>query len=79
MGENIYGTIKGTGSKRILLMAHMDTVHVKGTLAKLPWRIETGTEKIKTPAGEVDRAFERAYGPGVADAKGGVAVILNAV
>ena len=79
VGENIYGTIKGTGTKKILMMAHMDTVHVKGTLAKLPWRIETGTEKVKTPAGEVERAFERAYGPGIADAKGGVAVILHTV
>jgi glutamate carboxypeptidase len=78
-GENIYGVVKGTGTKKILLMAHMDTVYVKGTLAKAPWRIASGTEKVKTPAGEVDRAFERAYGPGVADAKGGVAVILNTV
>jgi len=79
VGENIYGTIKGTGSKKILMIAHMDTVHVKGTITKLPWRIETGTEKVKTPAGEVDRAFERAYGPGIADAKGGVATILHTV
>ncbi|MDI9334545.1 MAG: glutamate carboxypeptidase [Cytophagales bacterium] len=79
VGENIYGTIKGTGSKKILMIAHMDTVHVKGTLAKQPWRIATGVEKVKTPAGEVERAFERAYGPGVADAKSGVATILNTV
>jgi glutamate carboxypeptidase len=79
MGENIYGTIKGKGHKKILMMAHMDTVYVSGTLAKAPWRIETGTEKVKTPTGEVERPFERAYGPGVADAKGGVAVILNTV
>jgi glutamate carboxypeptidase len=79
VGENIYGTLKGTGNKRILMMAHMDTVYVAGTLAKAPWRIESGSEKVKTPAGEVERAFERAYGPGVADAKGGIAVILNTV
>ncbi len=79
VGENIYGAVKGTGSKKILMMAHMDTVHVKGTIAKLPWRIETGTEKVKTPTGEVERAFERAYGPGIADAKGGVATILHTV
>jgi glutamate carboxypeptidase len=79
LGENIYGILKGTGTKKILMMAHMDTVHVKGTLAKLPWRIETGTEKVKTPTGEVERAFERAYGPGIADAKGGVATILASV
>ena len=63
VGENIYGTIKGTGSKKILMIAHMDTVHVKGTIAKLPWRIEG----------------DRAYGPGIADAKGGVATILHTV
>jgi glutamate carboxypeptidase len=79
VGENIYGVLKGTGTKKILMIAHMDTVHVKGTLAKLPWRIETGTEKVKTPAGEVERAFERAYGPGIADAKGGVVTILHTV
>jgi glutamate carboxypeptidase len=79
VGENIYGVIKGTGSKKILMIAHMDTVHVKGTLAKLPWRIDTGTEKVKTPAGEIERAFERAYGPGIADAKGGIATILHSV
>jgi glutamate carboxypeptidase len=79
LGENIYGILKGTGTKKILMMAHMDTVHVKGTLAKLPWRIETGTEKVKTPTGEVERAFERAYGPGIADAKGGVATILASI
>ena len=79
IGENIYGSIKGAGTKKILMMAHVDTVHMKGTLAKLSWRIEMGTEKVKTPAGEVERSFERAYGPGVADAKGGVAVILNTV
>jgi glutamate carboxypeptidase len=79
VGENIYGAIKGTGTKKILMMAHMDTVHVRGTLAKLPWRLESGIEKVKTPAGEVERAFERAYGPGIADAKGGIATILNTV
>jgi len=63
VGENIYGTIKGTGSKKILMIAHMDTVHVKGTITKLPWRIEG----------------DRAYGPGIADAKGGVATILHTV
>lgn len=79
VGENIYGTINGTGTKKILMMAHMDTVHIKGALAKLPWRVETGVEKVKTSAGEAERAYERAYGPGIADAKGGVATILHTV
>ena len=61
VGDNLVGRITGRGGKRILLMAHMDTVYVKGTLAKAPFRIE-GT---------------RAYGPGIADDKSGVAVILH--
>jgi glutamate carboxypeptidase len=61
VGDNIVGTIEGKGSKKILLMAHMDTVYVKGTLEKAPFRIDG----------------VRAFGPGIADAKGGVAVILH--
>lgn len=63
VGDNIVGTFKGSGSKDFLLMVHYDTVFVPGTVAKRPFRIEG----------------ERAYGPGVADAKGGVAMILHAV
>jgi glutamate carboxypeptidase len=63
VGDNIIGTFKGTGSKDFLLMVHYDTVFVPGTVAKRPYRVD-GT---------------RAYGPGVADAKGGVAMILHAL
>jgi len=63
VGDNIVGTFKGTGSKDFLLMVHYDTVFVPGTVAKRPFRVEG----------------ERAYGPGVADAKGGVAMILHAL
>jgi len=63
VGDNIVGTFKGTGSKDFLLMVHYDTVFVPGTVAKRPFRVE-GT---------------RAFGPGVADAKGGVAMILHAL
>ncbi|NBG92586.1 M20/M25/M40 family metallo-hydrolase [Pseudomonas sp. 9.1(2019)] len=62
-GDNIVGTFKGTGNKDFLLMVHYDTVFGPGTVAKRPFRTEG----------------ERAYGPGVADAKGGVAMILHAV
>ena len=62
-GDNIVGTFKGTGDKDFLLMVHYDTVFGPGTVAKRPFRTEG----------------ERAYGPGVADAKGGVAMILHAV
>ncbi|NUZ06009.1 M20/M25/M40 family metallo-hydrolase [Schlegelella sp. ID0723] len=61
VGENIVGRIRGNGTRRILMIGHMDTVYVKGTLAEAPFRVE-GT---------------RAYGPGIADDKGGVAVILH--
>lgn len=63
VGNNIVGTFKGSGSKRFMLMVHYDTVFGPGTAARRPFRIEG----------------ERAYGPGVADAKGGVAMILHAI
>jgi glutamate carboxypeptidase len=63
VGDNIVGTLKGSGTRKILLMAHMDTVYPRGTLAKAPFRI----------------AGNQAFGPGVADAKGGVAVILHSL
>lgn len=63
VGNNIVGTFKGSGSKRFMLMVHYDTVFSPGTAARRPFRIEG----------------ERAYGPGVADAKGGVAMILHAI
>jgi glutamate carboxypeptidase len=62
-GANIVGRINGKGQRRILLIAHMDTVYPRGTLARMPFRVEG----------------DRAYGPGVADAKGGIAVILHAL
>lgn len=62
-GENIVGTLKGTGSQSFLLMVHYDTVFLPGTAAKRPFKV----------------AGDRAYGPGVADAKGGVAMILHAL
>jgi glutamate carboxypeptidase len=62
-GDNIVGTLKGNGSKSFLLMVHYDTVFLPGTAAKRPFKVEG----------------ERAYGPGVADAKGGVAMILHSL
>ncbi|MCU0123066.1 M20/M25/M40 family metallo-hydrolase [Pseudomonas vlassakiae] len=63
VGDNIVGTFEGSGSKDFLLMVHYDTVFVPGTVAKRPFRVDG----------------QRAYGPGVADAKGGVAMILHAL
>ncbi|EME00036.1 MULTISPECIES: M20/M25/M40 family metallo-hydrolase [Stutzerimonas stutzeri subgroup] len=62
-GDNIVGTLKGTGGKDFLLMVHYDTVFAEGTAAERPFRMDE----------------RRAYGPGVADAKGGVAMILHAL
>ncbi|WP_285426783.1 M20/M25/M40 family metallo-hydrolase [Pseudomonas sp. efr-133-TYG-103a] len=60
-GDNIVGTLKGNGSKSFLLMIHYDTVFGPGTAARRPFRVDG----------------EHAYGPGVADAKGGVAMVLH--
>jgi glutamate carboxypeptidase len=62
VGDNLVARLPGkAGGKKVLLMAHMDTVHVKGALAKSPFRIDGN----------------RAFGPGIADDKGGIAVILH--
>jgi glutamate carboxypeptidase len=63
VGDNVVGQLKGTGGKNLLLMAHMDTVYPRGTLAKTPWRI----------------VGNKAYGPGIGDAKSGIAVILHSL
>jgi glutamate carboxypeptidase len=54
--DNTVATLKGTGKGRILLIGHLDTVFGPGTVAKRPFRMDA----------------EKAYGPGVADEKGGV-------
>ncbi|GJG95252.1 M20/M25/M40 family metallo-hydrolase [Cupriavidus pauculus] len=63
VGENIVGTFQGTGGAKILLMAHMDTVYPRGSLARAPFQIDGN----------------RAYGAGIADDKAGIAVILHAL
>lgn len=63
VGDNIVGTFQGDGSKSLLLMAHVDTVYPRGSLAAAPFRVDG----------------DRAYGAGIADAKGGVAVILHSL
>jgi len=59
----VIGTIEGTGRAKLMLMAHMDTVYERGILASQPWRVDG----------------ERIYGPGIADDKGGIAVVLHAL
>ena len=51
------------GEPGILILGHMDTVHPRGTLAKLPWR----------------RDGNRCYGPGILDMKGGNYLALEAL
>jgi hypothetical protein len=53
----------GTGTKKILLIAHMDTVYLRGMLKDQPFRIQG----------------DRAYGLGIADNKQGVALIVHTV
>ena len=61
IGRMVKGTFKGAGSRRILLIAHMDTVYLKGMLAKQPFRLDGN----------------RAFGLGISDDKQGVAMILH--
>lgn len=63
VGDNIVGVLHGNGGKNIMLQAHQDTVYARGALAKAPFRVEG----------------DLAYGPGIADAKGGIAVILHSL
>ncbi len=60
-GDIIVGRFTGTGKGKLLLLSHMDTVYERGQLAETPWRVADG----------------KAYGPGIADDKGGTAVILS--
>ena len=62
-GAMVHAEFKGTGSKRIMLIAHMDTVYLRGMLKDQPFRIDG----------------ERGYGLAIADDKQGVALILHTV
>jgi len=61
IGRMVLARFTGTGTKKILLIAHTDTVYLRGMLAKQPFRVDGN----------------RAYGLGIADDKQGVAVILH--
>ncbi len=65
VGDHLYArrAERCRGSPRQLLVGHMDTVWPVGTLAKMPIREEAGV----------------LYGPGVADMKGGLVVIVYAL
>ncbi len=59
----VRGVLRGTGALRIMLIAHMDTVYDEGILRIEPYR----------------REGNLIYGPGIADDKGGVTVILHSL
>lgn len=61
VGQAVRATFKGTGTSKILLIAHMDTVYLKGMAEKQPFRIDGN----------------KAYGLAIADDKQGIAVILH--
>ena len=59
----VKGVFKGKGRLKAMLIAHMDTVYPDGILASQPYKLDGN----------------RLYGPGIADDKGGIAVILHAL
>ena len=61
VGSMVYATRTGTGKRKVLLIAHMDTVYTKGMAAKQPFRVEG----------------DKAWGLGISDDKGGVALALH--
>ena len=63
VGPAMQAVFTGTGKAKIMLIAHMDTVYLKGMLKDQPFRIDG----------------DKAYGLGIADDKQGVATIIHAV
>lgn len=56
LGDLVIGRLNGSGTTRLLMIGHTDTVFDPGTVAERPFRIEG----------------DRALGPGVSDMKGGL-------
>ena len=63
IGPAVQAVFKGTGNAKIMLIAHMDTVYLKGMLKDQPFRVDG----------------DKAYGLGIADDKQGIATILHSV
>jgi glutamate carboxypeptidase len=63
VAPNLVAVFHGTGTAKVLIIAHIDTVFGPGTVARRPFRIEG----------------ERAYGPGVSDEKAGVVNAVTAL
>src|SRR5262249_16035637 len=62
-GNDLKVEFAGRPGKPILLLGHFDTVWSLGTLATMPFRIDSG----------------RAFGPGVYDMKAGIAMMIFAL
>ncbi len=63
IGRMVHARFVGKGTKKIMLIAHMDTVYQRGMGAMQPFRVDE----------------KNAYGLGIADDKQGVAMILHTV
>ncbi|MDB5811834.1 MAG: peptidase dimerization domain protein, partial [Betaproteobacteria bacterium] len=63
VGKALRATFTGTGAKKILLVAHMDTVYPRGMLAQQPFKNEG----------------EKVWGLGIADDRHGISVILHSL
>ena len=59
----LVASFTGSGRRRLMLLGHMDTVYWPGTITSQP----------------IKQDGNRLYGPGIADDKGGLAVMLHAV
>ena len=62
-GDIVIGRFEGGGRRNLMLIAHLDTIYRPGTLASQPYKLKGN----------------RLYGPGIADDKGGVAVVLHSL
>jgi glutamate carboxypeptidase len=63
VGRMVKAVFRGTGTKKILLIGHMDTVYRRGMLVRQPFHIEG----------------DRAYGLAISDDKQGVALMIHTV
>jgi glutamate carboxypeptidase len=63
LGDVLIARVEGSGTHRVLLVCHMDTVWPDGTAAERPFRTQG----------------DRGYGPGVSDAKSGLLAGIEAV
>ena len=61
--DTVVATMAGSGTKKIMLQGHMDTVYREGVLKEQPIKVDGN----------------KLYGPGIADDKGGLTVILHSL